>query len=126
MKLTITGDTPSLKNSKQIYRTSSGRPFITSSKRAKDWNMEKRVEIHSMHLPPMAVDEENPVSVSVIFYNSTRRKADIDNKLTAILDLIKDTGLISDDNCFVVRKIHAEFGGVDRENPRAEVSIEHL
>ena len=39
MKLTIPTDTPSLKNSKQIFRTRSGRPFITSSNRSKEWRI---------------------------------------------------------------------------------------
>ena len=39
------------------------------------------------------------------------------------MDLFVDTGILSDDNWFVVGDIHLKFGGVDKLNPRVEVGI---
>ena len=126
MKLVINGTVPSLKNSKQIFRTASGRPFITSSDKAKTWMTEKKVEIMQAKLPKMKIDESSPVSISMTFYNSTKRKSDIDNKITTFLDLFKNCGIIPDDNCFIVSQVVGIFGGVDKNNPRTEISIEYF
>jgi len=59
----------------------------------------------------------------MVFYPSTRRKGDLDNKATSILDLLKDAGVIEDDNWFVIPTLFLIFGGVDRQNPRCEITI---
>ena len=41
---------------------------------------------------------------------------------TSVFDVLKGA-IIEDDNCFVLRKISAEFVGVDKLNPRVEIDI---
>jgi hypothetical protein len=40
------------------------------------------------------------------------------------MDLLVDAGIIDDDNWYVVPEVRFKFGGVDRLNPRAEITIE--
>ncbi len=40
------------------------------------------------------------------------------------MDCLVDAGLIVDDNWFFIRKLTLEFGGYDKDNPRAEISYE--
>lgn len=61
--------------------------------------------------------------VELIFYPSTRRKADATNKAESIMDLLVDAGIIEDDNWFIVPELSLKFGGVDKLNPRAEIII---
>lgn len=37
------------------------------------------------------------------------------------MDFLVDNGLLVDDNWFEVEKLFLEFGGIDRDNPRAEI-----
>jgi hypothetical protein len=39
------------------------------------------------------------------------------------MDLLVDCGIIEDDNWFVVPEVRAKFGGVDKDNSRAEITI---
>lgn len=62
-------------------------------------------------------------SVKMVIYSPDLRPADLSNKAESILDLLVDNGFIKDDNWFVVSFVSCRFGGVDRENPRAEIII---
>ena len=126
MQFTIQGTVPSLKNSKQIFRTKDGRPFITSSKQSKQWHHSASVDILRQRLQPLHIDEEHPVRLQMVFYNHDKRRRDIDNQTSTVMDLIKDAGLIPDDNCFIVRQVIGIFGGVDNDNPRCEIDISHI
>lgn len=122
MKLTIPTDTPSLKNSKQIFRTRSGRPFITSSNRSKEWRI-YAVALLRQQAEGRSV-ERYPVSLTITFFRSTRRRFDLDNAMSSCADALVDAGIIEDDNMNCVNKITAAYGGVDKLNPRAEIFIE--
>ena len=39
------------------------------------------------------------------------------------MDLLVDAGVIEDDNWFIIPEISLKFGGIDRQNPRCEISI---
>ena len=118
MKLTIYGDVPSKKNSKQIFRNrATGKPFIKSSERYEAWH---RQALPQLHRTPRAKDI---TAIAICFYPATKRRSDLTNKAESIMDLLVDAGVIEDDNWFVVPDIHPKFGGVDKENPRAEVEI---
>ena len=55
-----------------------------------------------------------------------RRKRDIDNILKIILDGLVSVGALDDDTITVVRKLSGEWMGVDKENPRVEVTVRVL
>lgn len=64
------------------------------------------------------------------FFYPTARKFDLDNvgSITSKFtnDVLTEVGIIEDDNYEYVTEIIFSFGGVDKENPRAEVEIKEL
>lgn len=117
IKLTLTGDVPSKKNSKQIIYV-KGRPLIISSKNHKEWH--GRALHQLLGIKPVESDIER---VELIFYPGSKRKSDATNKAESIMDLLVDAGIIEDDNWFVVPEVLLKFGGCDKENPRCEITI---
>lgn len=119
--IVIPGDVPSKKNSKQIVYV-RGRPLIISSKRFKEWHNTANKFVKASYSD---LDTKKAVSlVSMVIYPSTRRKSDLSNKFESVADLLVDTGILEDDNWFVIPKVVMMFGGVDKSNPRVEVEIE--
>ena len=119
MNIAIHGQVPAQKNSKQIaYNPKTRKPFIMTNSRVKEWQMSAAVDLLGVSFIP------GEVKISMKFWNIDFRKRDIDNMMTSILDLLKNNGVIEDDNCFVVKKISGEFVGVDKKDPRAEIIVE--
>ncbi len=67
-----------------------------------------------------------PCSVSVCLWTETRRRADGDNFLKAILDGLVSAGpcVLVDDSCTIVTDARVRWMGVDKRNPRAEVMVD--
>ena len=63
-------------------------------------------------------------------FASTKRLFDLGNVCAIVQkfadDALIELGLLSDDNYTVVREIDYRFGGIDKENPRAELRITSL
>lgn len=117
-KITIYGQVPAQKNSKQIaYNPRTRKPFIMTNSRVKEWQMSASVDLLK------ASFVAGPVEINMKFWNIDARKRDVDNMIISILDLLKNNGVIEDDNCFIVRKVSGEFAGVDKANPRAEICV---
>lgn len=117
----IQGQVIAQKNSKQIaYNRRTGKTFIMSSKRVQDWK--KVAETYLYGVPTFA----GPVEIEMTFYNQDKRKRDIDNMQTTILDLLKNNNIIEDDNCFIVQKITSIFGGISKEHCGAQITIKTI
>lgn len=117
MKIVITGNIPSKKNSKQIVH-SKGRTFLIPSKNHKDWHTEAMSQLAG--IKPVARQIER---VELTFYPSTKRLFDLSNKAESIMDLLVDAGIIEDDNYSIVPKLILDIGEQDKKNPRCEISI---
>ena len=138
MLITIYGQTPSQKNAKQVaYNPRTKKPFIMSNKIVKDWQQDALTQLST-------VKEKfaSKVRVDYMFYVKDNRGRDIDNMIASINDVlqnantdkqivrgkvkpIKGTGIIAEDNWQ-----HLEIGSaraeLDKENPRAEITITPL
>ena len=111
---------PSQKNSKRIaINKRTGRPFVMSDQRIKDWRDEA-----SVFLPNENV--KGRVEIEFNFTHKDKRRHDLDNEVSSLLDLFVLNGLIEDDSCFVVNKITANFVGVDKDNYGVQVKIKAL
>ena len=118
MKIIIPLQTPSQKNSKSIaINQRTKKPFIMTNKNVQNWKNLAQNYLQNIELI------EGSISIDVIFYNKDKRKRDLDNMFTSLADLLKNNNIIEDDNCFILQKISSTFGGVDKENPRAEITI---
>ncbi len=110
-KIVLYGTVPSKKNSR--INTKSGRSFPSSKYTA--WHKTALQQLDSM--------QPIPIGSPIIFtyYSDSKRSGDLSNKWQSIEDTFTDCGIIEDDNWFILPDIHMKFGGVDKENPRAEI-----
>lgn len=118
LKITIKGIIPSKKNSKRIVGWGKKARLITDPKIQK-WSND--VQKSLIGLSKIL----GPVKLEVVIYNPDLRKRDLDNQLCTINDIIKDI-LIEEDDGKVLQDIHIRWGGVDKENPRAEIIISSI
>lgn len=116
MEITLKGRIPSKKNQKQIV-FAKGRPIIVSSKKHKEWQEEQ------MWVVKGKGKVEEVKNIDITLYAPDRRKGDLTNKAESIMDLLVDAGIIEDDNWTIVPNVYLRFGGVDKENPRAVITI---
>lgn len=111
MKIVLTGIVPSKKNSR--INTRSGLSF--PSKKYTAWHKDAVKQLEGI--------KKIPSGTPLIFtyYNDSKRSGDLSNKWQSIEDTFTDCGIIEDDNWFILPDIHMKFGGIDKENPRAEI-----
>lgn len=117
LKITITGNTPSKKNQKQIIYV-RGKPLIIPSKRHKEWHTQAMSQLHG--IKPVASQIS---AIEVTLYPPNKRLFDISNRAETLLDILVDAKIIEDDNYKIVPKLISEFGEIDKDNPRAEITI---
>lgn len=133
--LEYSGTIYSKKNSKRIITNArTGRPQIISSGHAKDqelemlWAFSDQLKKQGREIfEKDAKEYEGRVfEVDVTIYQPDRKRRDLDNQLTAILDGLVGAMALPDDSNKFLRKVSAEMGGVDKENPRAEITIKEM
>jgi Holliday junction resolvase RusA-like endonuclease len=117
LTLTISGRIPSKKNSRKIHRAGN-RIIVATSDEYKAWHEEQ-----SWKLKGVKTIEQYPVFIKIRFWMPDAIRADLTNKTESIMDLLVDCGIIGDDNWNVVPEILLSCAGIDRTNPRAEVTI---
>ena len=116
----LKGVVPAQKNSKQIaYNRRTGKPFVMSSKKVKDWQKDMSEILDILDIEKV----KGPVEIQCKFIHKDKRKKDLDNEFTSVCDLLKNNGIIEDDNCFILKKFTVEFGGISNENPGVYITI---
>lgn len=86
----------SKKNSKRAFRG-----IVLPSANYVEWN--KRIS--NILKKYTFVYNKFPCKITISSISHDKRRADIDNKATSILDLLVDNGIIPDDNKFVVQQL---------------------
>lgn len=124
MKLTILGEIPSLKNSKQIFvNRATGRPFITSSNNSKVWQAEAKRQLTEQFAGYKI--SGYPISIAIVFYYGTKRRKDLDNGASGVMDALVHAGIIEDDDVAHVDNIDLSFGGyVHKDDAKVEVFLD--
>ncbi len=97
-----TGTIPSKKNSKQIFKTRSGKPFISSSNAYIKWENATATEM-SCKLKKVI----QTCLVRLTIYPADNKRFDLDNKITGVLDALVNAGILEDDSWKCVRGITA-------------------
>ena len=111
----LTGETPSKKNSRQVFRGGKNIP----SKNYLMWL--KRAEIEIFRQGILIPGISCPIEIKLVFHHKDERTRDTDNQVSSILDLLKGIKVIKDDNWKIVRKITAE--AVKDEEAYVEVEL---
>lgn len=120
LKLVINGVIPSKKNSKKVIPDwKHHRVRLITAPEVQNW--EKVVQSGVMGMGKI----DGPVKMEIVVYNPDLRKRDLDNQLCSINDAIKGF-LFEEDDGKVLQDIHIRWGGVDKNNPRAEITISPL
>ena len=117
VELVLNGVIPSKKNSR--INTKDGQSF--PNKKFVQWQEDSIVEIRRQTRQRFI----QPVSLEVIIYFGTIGKADIDNKVTSLLDMFSEMVLIPDDKWqhVPIMKVQAEYRP---GKPGAFIRIEEL
>ena len=104
--LYISRETPSKKNSRVVNRL-TGRTF--PNRRYTDWHDKAEIEIREQ-LARLGITERiaEPCAVCMTFYHGDNRRRDSDNQTSSVLDLLKDTGVLLDDDWKIVREIRIQ------------------
>lgn len=119
-EITIHGQVPSLKNSKQLFiNRRTGKNFITSSEASKAW-----VNAALWQLKGQEPIENYPLGITMIFYFKGNHRKDLDNACSSVLDVLREAHIIVDDDFKHVDTITAQFGDIDKQNPRVEVWLD--
>lgn len=121
MKLTISGKTPSKKNSRNIF-VKNGRLMNIPSQRYKEWRDSAIVQLKQQFGGYKV--SGYPISISVVVYYGDMRRHDLDNSLGSVMDALTDAQIIEDDDTDHISQITIEYGGVDKEHPRVELYLE--
>lgn len=129
--LTYSGTVTAKKNSKQIiFNRRTHRPMLISNHRAKkqegDMAWEFLMQAKEGGWDCGGDRTNNAYHITIKIWNKDRRRRDLDNQATAILDALTNAQIIPDDSVDYVPRLNVEYQGIDRENPRAEVKIKEI
>jgi len=101
-----------------MFVKKGNRTFVVPSKAYREYYDTAREALAKMDFPLV----DTPVNISAKFYVDTKRRVDLDNLITALLDTIKGV-VIPDDNQYVVRSFDKSAVYYDKNNPRTVVTI---
>ena len=115
------------KNNKAISRNRhTGKPFIRMSDKAKAQEREMIQNFvydlaYYKHKPEDFEDKR--IEVIVEIWNQDNRKHDLDGQMSTILDALVKARVLPDDSQQSVVKETSEYKGIDREDPRALITV---
>jgi Holliday junction resolvase RusA-like endonuclease len=120
IKLVITGRPVTKKNHQQIVMA-KGRPRIIQAKAYYVYAHSAVAQLKEQYQGKHPF--KNAIAVSVQYWLPNRRgRPDLNNLLSATADLLEDAGVIENDH-FIVSWDGSEIAGMDKNNPRAEITI---
>jgi Holliday junction resolvase RusA-like endonuclease len=121
--LYISGNTPSLKNSKQIVKVGNMPRLIPSKAHQKYAKASKKEWLdHAEQFKKMCESLHKPLHIGFYFVRDSRRKFDYDNAISTCLDLMVEHGWLEDDNADEVKPIPIDYE-VDKERAGVYIKI---
>jgi Holliday junction resolvase RusA-like endonuclease len=113
-ELVLKGRIPSKKNSR--ITTRSGRSF--PSKNYSRWHKDASIQLKEQGAKP-----HDASKVYMVFLMPDARRTDLTNKAESVADLLVDNGIIKDDSWQVIDEMLLRCDGIDRKNPRVEITL---
>lgn len=111
------------KNSQRILiNRSTGKPFIAPSRQYKQYEAEAVWYLRPAPKQPI----DYPVNLKAMFYMPAHRRVDLVNLQEALLDVMVNAGILSDDSSKVVASMDGSRVLYDKDAPRTEVEIEKI
>ena len=100
------------------YRNAHYRVLAIAKKTYTEELLEKIKDFPKIH---------NPVSLEYVYYAKSRRRLDVSNPCSIIdkftCDTLVKAGILEDDSTKQIKRITYSFGGVEKDNPRCELTI---
>jgi Holliday junction resolvase RusA-like endonuclease len=148
LKFVITGNPCSSKNSIRSGITKQGRNYTYTKKDVKDYRDSALKQLNSYiddgfynatngKKPKFILNDINgisfyvsipiiePVQVSFLFYCKDARKRDLCNLIQCPADLLQQAGIIEND-CLIQSLDGSRIMGIDKDNPRTEITINEI
>ena len=120
---TLEGAPRTKKNSQSVITNPrTGRPMIIQSKAYRDYEKTCLEQIRAKGLDTLNVDF--PVNVKCLFFMPTQRKVDLQNLVSAAMDILVKGGVLADDNYRIVTGNDGSRVMYDKDNPRVTVIID--
>jgi len=95
--------------------------MIIQSKAYREYEKECLEQINALGINRMRINF--PVNVMCLFFMPTKRKVDLQNLVSAAMDILVKGGVLEDDNCTIVYGNDGSRVLFDKDNPRTEVVI---
>lgn len=122
LKLVYYGTVYSKKNSKRIIRNRyTGKMALIPSESAQENERDMASQFRSQPFPDQI---QYPCKIDIVIYEPNYTRRDLDNQATSILDALKISEIIEDDDYKHIDSMSVRYGGVDKKNPRAEIVIQ--
>lgn len=127
MDLRYNGVIVAKKNNKRIMRAPNGRPWIASSQEAK-----AQEQIMAYEFAKQAkeygwqANDKTAYRVAIGIVEPDKRRRDLDNQATAILDALVLAGILPDDDNKHLQDLHIFTLGYDKHDPHARILVGDL
>lgn len=125
---TYYGQVTGKKNSKVIaVNRYTGKPFVRMNDKAKEQEREMVEDFRFDKKVARLRDEElvgKRFRVEMEIWNKDRRKHDLDNQVSTVLDALVKAEVLPDDSAETVWFVSAEYMGVDKKMPRVKVALD--
>lgn len=115
------------KNNKRIMRKPNGQPFIASNREAK-----AQEQIMAYDFAAQAkeqgwqADDGAAYYVEIYITEPDKRRRDLDNQATAILDALVLAGILPDDDNRHLQQLSVELKGYDKYDPHAYILVDKI
>lgn len=124
LTIEIPGEVVAKKNSQRVVRFGKGEKARYAIRPSKAYDAYSGFAVPFLKATTKRWKGGYPVIAEVFFYRQTRRKFDLDNMHSSVLDVLVNAGIIDDDAMtHVIPKIDRHGWEVDKENPRVVVKI---
>ena len=121
LEFTISGNPITKKNSQKIIKIGN-RPALIQSDKYRQYERAALLQI-----PRSARCRiHSPVNVKAVFYRDSKRRVDLTNLQSALMDILTAAGVLADDNRDIAAANDGSRVYYDKQHPRTEVTISLL